>query len=470
MDAPGSANDTKDDEAKSMLGGNGEMKGRPVTSKGSLGYAQRLSEYKNKGDLGKPELFDSVRALASKSKALAEMIRAADGAVVFHTGAGISTGSGIPDFRGPKGVWTLERKKKQAQLDADVDFELALPSLTHMAIVALIQANMLAYVVSQNVDGLHIRSGVPETHLAELHGNMFCEQCTVCRKKYYRPYDVNGIGCKPTGRMCISPQCPGAGGGESPDPAPLVDTTLDWEGELPQAELAMSEDHCSHAKLSVALGTSLQIIPASELPLLTAQKQEGKLAILNLQATKKDPQADLKINGRCDEVMRSVMWHLGITIPPYIRTERVQVTVSRACRENVKCEQVVGKDTDLVWRAVLRSAGHVDDRHLSYVQSVTFIVIPKDTGCTYNGHDYIVGAKRKLQQQRAPILASYSALQQGFAADVAGISSATHLSVTVCLQAALSHAPVQLDLQVRVEPGTLFQTWEREIEVARKEW
>lgn len=192
------------------------MAGKQAASKGSLGYADRLSAYKNKGVLGLPETVDTKRALANKATQLADLIRKSRHTIV-HTGAGISTGSGIPDFRGPKGVWTLEKKKKKASLESDVDFELALPSLTHMALVGLIQAGKLQFIVSQNVDGLHIRSGVPEELLAELHGNMFCEVCKECGKSYYRPYDVNGIGCKPTGRFCTQAGC---------DKQELVDTTL----------------------------------------------------------------------------------------------------------------------------------------------------------------------------------------------------------------------------------------------------
>lgn len=86
------------------------------------------------------------------------MIREAK-SIVVHTGAGISTSAGIPDFRGPKGVWTLEKKGKKSE--TNMTFELAQPTITHMVLVAMVKAKIVQLIISQNVDGLHVKSGLP---------------------------------------------------------------------------------------------------------------------------------------------------------------------------------------------------------------------------------------------------------------------------------------------------------------------
>lgn len=98
--------------------------------------------------------------------------------VVVHTGAGISTSAGIPDFRGPKGVWTLEKQGKKP--DINISFNEAQPTKTHMALKALVDLSKVHFIISQNIDGLHLKSGVERNFLAELHGNMFTDQCNTC--------------------------------------------------------------------------------------------------------------------------------------------------------------------------------------------------------------------------------------------------------------------------------------------------
>ena len=105
-----------------------------------------------------PQIFDSPEQLKGKMKEFIRLVSEAKH-VVVHTGAGVSTAAGIPDFRGPKGVWTLQEKGISPQMDTT--FDDAEPSLTHMALVKLVEENFVQYIVSQNVDGLHIKSGLP---------------------------------------------------------------------------------------------------------------------------------------------------------------------------------------------------------------------------------------------------------------------------------------------------------------------
>ncbi|XP_068741256.1 NAD-dependent protein deacylase sirtuin-6-like isoform X3 [Montipora capricornis] len=223
----------------------------------SVNYAAGLSDYPHKGKCGLPEIFDSPEQLKGKMKEFIRLVSEAKH-VVVHTGAGVSTAAGIPDFRGPKGVWTLQEKGISPQMDTT--FDDAEPSLTHMALVKLVEENFVQYIVSQNVDGLHIKSGLP------------------------------------SGR--------------------LRDTILDWEDSLPYDDLALAENHSREADLAICLGTSLQIQPSGNLPVLTV-KRGGKLVVVNLQKTKHDKKATLVINHDVDTVMEGLMDGLGLSIPQY---------------------------------------------------------------------------------------------------------------------------------------------------------
>ena len=162
-------------------------------------------------------MFDSDEELSRKMDILAEIVGNCQHLVV-HTGAGVSTTAGIPDFRGPKGVWTLEKKGVAPQ--TDVSFSDARPTPTHMAMVALEREGILKYVVTQNIDGLHLRSGLPRNKFSELHGNVFVERCETCGRwevcdrlidlllscglcrEYVRKEPTPTVGLKLTGNKC----------------------------------------------------------------------------------------------------------------------------------------------------------------------------------------------------------------------------------------------------------------------------
>ncbi|CAM9204792.1 unnamed protein product [Ectocarpus fasciculatus] len=292
----------------------------------SGGYASRLSEYRNKGVCGLPEHFETRRTLANKMNKLLQLVKESDKIVVL-TGAGISTAAGISDFRGPNGVWTREmngdnhgRKRQRTSDEGDgktasalstqepvksEPFQCLEPTYTHHALQRLLKANYIQYIVTQNVDGLHLRSGVPRSNLSILHGDCFLEKCENCGKEYFRDYDIAGLSFKRTGRFCDNsgaldtsiPSCAGA----------LRDTILDWEDELPEPDFGRAEDICDSADLVIALGTSLRIVPAGKLPL-----RAKKYAIINLQQTPYDQDANVVIHHYTDTVMQYLLTNLDI--------------------------------------------------------------------------------------------------------------------------------------------------------------
>lgn len=146
----------------------------------------------------KKEHFNDEETLSKKLDKLTEMIQASNH-TIFFTGVGISTSAGIPDFRsgmntvlstGP-GAWELrDHRQKRNKKHCTVSVLQALPTATHMAIVSLIQTegNGVENVVSQNTDGLHLRSGIPIKCLSELHGNTNLERCSKYKKKYLRDF------------------------------------------------------------------------------------------------------------------------------------------------------------------------------------------------------------------------------------------------------------------------------------------
>lgn len=288
----------------------------------SCSYADGLSPYEHKGKLGQAEIFDSPEEVDSKVEILARWISKESSHTVFYTGAGISTSAGIPDFRGPKGVWTLE--KKGMKPDINVSWNDATPTASHMAIAKLLDMNLAQFVISQNIDGLHMRSGILRRNVAELHGNMFIDACKTCRRMFVRDSPAPTVGLKFVGKSCPATRTDICSGGNKRGNCrgKLIDFVLDWEDELPEADLILSDGHSTLSELSIVIGSTLQIVPAGNMPSYTKKyqggmKDKGRLVIINLQPTKQDKKADLLIRAFSDTVMKKLFDRLGAKIPSY---------------------------------------------------------------------------------------------------------------------------------------------------------
>ena len=188
------------------------------------------------------------------------------------------------------------------------------PTLTHMAITELNRKKIAKHIVSQNCDGLHLRSGLPQSCLSEIHGNMFIEVCLKCKTQYLRSFDVTektSLRRHKTGRKCHL--CPEVNGD-------LIDTIVHF-GEKGKLSLPLNWDNAvkaiSKTDLILCLGSSLKVLRKYQC--LWPKRANGcpQIAIVNLQWTPKDSQSVLKINGKCDSVMKEVMKHLNIDVKPY---------------------------------------------------------------------------------------------------------------------------------------------------------
>jgi len=276
--------------------------------------------HKNPEDL--EEHFESMEALEEKAAILADWIRLSKHFIAF-TGAGISTSCGIPDYRGPEGVWTLRAQGKTAK--ANTTTLKAIPSTTHMSLLRLQTDGLLKYIVSQNTDGLHRRSGINPLALSELHGNSNLEKCESCPAEFLRDRRVRinatGVNDHYTGNTC--PKC---------KKGRLQDTIINFGENLPEETLLRAVDNADEADLCLSLGSSLTVSPANSIPKRVAKR--GKhLVIVNLQNTPLDSYADLRVYAKTDDFMKIVMRLLDLEIPKFILSRRAVVDFKEASRE-----------------------------------------------------------------------------------------------------------------------------------------
>jgi NAD-dependent SIR2 family protein deacetylase len=215
--------------------------------------------------------------LEQRIETLARWMFEAKNLVVF-TGAGISTESGLPDFRGPDGLWT--RKAKGLPTKAR-PFDSVEPNAGHMAIVELQELGKLAFLISQNVDNLHLRSGIRPDLLAELHGNVTKLRCSRCEFELDRSSDWS-----------ICPFCGGK----------LVSSVVNFGQSLPRKALEASFQHSKKCDLFVVAGSSLVVTPAADMPRV-ALEAGSRLVIINQGETPFDGLAHLRFWERTGEVL-----------------------------------------------------------------------------------------------------------------------------------------------------------------------
>jgi len=235
---------------------------------------------------------------------LARLIAEARDAVVF-TGAGISTESGIPDFRSPGGMWTRmapidfqsflasEEARREAwrrKFESDPVIRQAEPNRGHRAVAKLIERGTAAAIITQNIDGLHQASGIPAERVIELHGNTTYAHCLDCLERY----EIEDL------RIAFArdekpPRCTRCRG--------LIKTaTISFGQAMPVEAMRRAEEATLAADLFLVLGSSLVVYPAAGFPEM-AKANGATLVIVNREPTGLDRAADLVVNGSIGEIL-----------------------------------------------------------------------------------------------------------------------------------------------------------------------
>lgn len=243
---------------------------------------------------------DSVRRLAG--------LLADSRSIVFFTGAGISTESGIPDFRSPGGIWTkyqpiefgdfvasedARRESWRRKFATHATVSGAAPNAGHRAVARIVGAGD-HWVVTQNVDGLHQKSGVAEDRIVELHGNTTYARCLDCGARH----ELEPIRAKfeSAGELPVCTFCAG-----------LVKTaTISFGQPMPEREMLRAEEAVTACDLLVVLGSSLVVYPAAALPML-AKRNGSILVIVNRDPTEQDEAADLVLHASVGDVMSTAV-------------------------------------------------------------------------------------------------------------------------------------------------------------------
>jgi NAD-dependent deacetylase len=236
------------------------------------------------------------------SEELAALIRENQPCVAL-TGAGVSTESGIPDFRSPTGIWAEFDPLEYATLGAfEADPEKvwrfyaprfsmlteAEPNRAHRALAELEWRGLVKAVITQNIDLLHSRAGSAE--VVEVHGSIRTSTCPACAAQCALD-DVLGLLEEGDG----APRCPGCG-------AVLKPNVVFFDEMLPEGAIDRAYALAREARLLLVVGSSLEVWPVAELPLVTLEAG-GKLAVVNEGPTSVDGRAELRLEGKAGEVL-----------------------------------------------------------------------------------------------------------------------------------------------------------------------
>jgi NAD-dependent deacetylase len=243
-------------------------------------------------------------------EAVAEMIAASRRVIIF-TGAGISTESGIQDFRSPGGLWhqwnpdelTFDKfMSSRASREHYWGFSRAIwptmahakPNAGHFAIADLYNLGKLDSVITQNVDGLHQAAGLPEDKVIELHGTLRWVSCLTCGKKF--PRELIEKMMDETGDKAPECQCGGF----------LKQSTIAFGQSLPEDAIEAAGEKSSNCDVFIVAGSSLVVYPAAQMP--TIAKQNGaRLVIITLSDTPHDHYADVIINEKTGPTLSAIV-------------------------------------------------------------------------------------------------------------------------------------------------------------------
>lgn len=246
-------------------------------------------------------------ALDAEQTRFRDMVEAANRIVLF-TGAGISTDSGIPDFRSPGGVWTrmkpidfsdfmrsdtARRETWKRRFDMEAVLRQATPNRGHRACAELIRRGKASCVITQNIDGLHQDSGIPDDKVIELHGNTTYAHCLDCGQRY----EIEDLRVD-FEKDNIVPHC--ACGGW------VKTATISFGQSMPVEAMRRAEKETLAADMCIVIGSSLVVYPAAGFPEL-AKRNDARLVIVNIQETGLDRMADLVLHRSIADVMGAVI-------------------------------------------------------------------------------------------------------------------------------------------------------------------